>query len=182
MQSKYFHLYFEWNIQRIFGKVAQYVQMPKGTPKHKFPNFGPKTQLSQKWEFLSLNTGRSRRRPLGPSGLTASPAAPSPRSAPSPVRLRPPQRATGPLPPPLAPVRSSPTAQSRVPTSPSRRGALCPLQRPPRPSRPPRSRRPISLPTRDRYACRHARIHPTSGSQPVIINSFTESYFAPAPP
>ena len=35
-----------------------------------------------------------------------------------------PQRATGPLPPPLAPVRSSPTAQSRVPTSPSRRSAL----------------------------------------------------------
>ena len=104
--------------------------MPKGTPKNNSSKFGPKTQLSQKCEFLSLNTGRSRRRPLGPSGLsapprlTATPAAPSPRSAPSPVRLRPPQRATGPLPPPLAPVRSSPTAQSRVPTSPSRRSAL----------------------------------------------------------
>ena len=167
---------------------AQYVQMPKGTPKNNSSKFGPKTQLSQKWEFLSLNTGRSRRRPLGPSGLsapprlTATPAAPSPRSAPSPVRLRPPQRATGPLPPPLAPVRSSPTAQSRVPTSPSRRSALRPLKRPPSPSRPPRSRRPISLLTRDRYACRHARISPTSGSQPVIINSFTESYFTTAPP
>ena len=74
-----------------------------------------------------------------------------------------PQRATGPLPPPLAPVRSSPTAQSRVPTSPSRRSALRPLQRPPSPSRPPRSRRPISLLTHDRYACRHLRISPTSG-------------------
>ena len=152
------------------------------------PKFGPKTQLSQKWEFLSLNTGRSRRRPLGPSGLsapprlTATPAAPSPRSAPSPIRLRPPQRVTGPLPPPLAPVRSSPTAQSRVPTPPSRRSALRPLQRPPTPSRPPRSGRPISLLTRDRNACRHPRISPTSGSQPVIINSFTESYFTSAPP
>eukprot|EP00966_Prymnesium_polylepis_P004385 100478-Prymnesium_polylepis.1 len=70
---------------------AQYVQMPKGTPKNKF---GQKLIFPQKWEFLSLNTGRSRRalvpRPLGPSGLTASPAAPSPRSTPSPVRLRPP--------------------------------------------------------------------------------------------
>ena len=79
-------------------------------------------------------------------------------------------------------VRPSPTAQSRVPTSPSRRSALRPLKRPPRPSRPPRSRRPISLLTYDRYACRHPRISPTSESQPVIINSFTESYFTTAPP
>ena len=80
-----------------------------------------------------------------------------------------PQRATGPLSHLPTPQLPPAAAQSRVPTSPSRRSALRPLQRPPTPSRPPRSRQPISLLTRDRYACRHARIHPTSGSQPVII-------------
>ena len=58
---------------------------------------------------------------------------------------------------------------------------LRPLKWPPRPSRPFRSGRPTL--TRDRIACRHARIqiHPTSGSQPVIFNSFTRPYFTPAP-
>ena len=65
-----------------------------------------------------------------------------------------------------APQVPPPAPPLRVPTPPSRQSALRPLQRPPRPSRPPRLRRPNSLlthdPTGTLVPTRPHRTYPTS--------------------
>jgi hypothetical protein len=53
------------------------------------------------------------------------------------------------------------------------------LRRPPTPSRPPRSRRSISLLTHDRHASPCGHTTPSPKSRPVTIDSFTVPRFTP---
>ena len=154
------------------------IQMPKGTPKNNFPNLG-QTQLSQKWEFLSLNTGRSRRRPLGPSGL--GPLRPHSLSGRSVAPLR-----SVPRPPTTSPTRDrSPPAPSRTRTVLTDRSvaradlAFAPNGpfSPKPPLRPDGSTSANSFLSHDRHAPRAPQASPSPPNRPVIIHPLVGSRF-----